>query len=553
MALDIYRKNKDNNPKKSYDEIMKDIVTDEFPLDPLELVGEKSFDDPATLQENDQLPGTDVQEFYRDATIFITGGTGFMGKMLIEKINRSCPNFKHIYLLIRNKKGMAVSERIDAIFEDRLFMRLKHERPKFYHKVSAIAGDASLPGLGISQSDRAKLAEEVNIVFHAAATIRFDEHIRTAININVLGTREIIKLAKEMTNLKACMYVSTAYANCVNAKIEEKFYNPPYDYNGVISIVSSAKDDKKLENITPSLTAGWPNTYTFTKALAEDLAKNESTGLPFGIFRPSVVISTYKEPVRGWIDNVYGPIGMIVGVGAGVLHTHHCNVSKIVDLVPVDLVVNALICAANETSKNTTTIKRTLPIFNYVSSKQNPISLERFFAAIKKYGLPNWPTINAIWYYSFIPTSNPYLYSLLFLLLHTIPGYLFDFLARITGRKPILSNIYRKMKKANSALAFFANNQWEFTDNNTASLWQNLSEADKKIFFFDIKNMSWDYYSKACAIGLRLYLVKDDLHTLKDARIKWERLHKAHILLKTVLGLVFLRVCWIVVEMLLNI
>lgn len=37
-----------------------------------------------------------------------------------------------------------------------------------------------------------------------------------------------------------------------------------------------------------SLTAGWPNTYTFTKALAEDLAKHESVGLPFGIFRPSV-------------------------------------------------------------------------------------------------------------------------------------------------------------------------------------------------------------------------------------------------------------------------
>lgn len=81
-------------------------------------------------------------------------------------------------------------------------MRLKHERPKFYHKVSAVAGDASLPGLGLSASDRQKLVDEVNVVFHGAATIRFDEHIRTAININVLGTREIIKLAKDMTNLK---------------------------------------------------------------------------------------------------------------------------------------------------------------------------------------------------------------------------------------------------------------------------------------------------------------------------------------------------------------
>lgn len=83
-----------------------------------------------------------------------------------------------------------------------LFSRIKHERPKFFHKISAIAGDVSLPGLGISPYDRQKLAEEVNVVFHGAATIKFDEHIRVAININVLGTREIIKLAKEMVNLK---------------------------------------------------------------------------------------------------------------------------------------------------------------------------------------------------------------------------------------------------------------------------------------------------------------------------------------------------------------
>lgn len=120
MALDLHSKNELKKSKKSYDDIMKDIVTDEYPLDPLQLVGEKSFDDAAALEEADKQPGSDVQEFYRDATIFITGGTGFMGKILIEKLSRSCPHVKHIYLLIRNKKGKAVSERIDAIFEDRV-------------------------------------------------------------------------------------------------------------------------------------------------------------------------------------------------------------------------------------------------------------------------------------------------------------------------------------------------------------------------------------------------------------------------------------------------
>lgn len=58
------------------------------------------------------------------------------------------------------------------------------------------------------------------------------------------------------------------------------------------------------------------------------------------------VISTYREPVRGWIDNVYGPIGMMVGAGTGVLHTHLLNLDNVIDMVPVDLVVNAVIASA---------------------------------------------------------------------------------------------------------------------------------------------------------------------------------------------------------------
>ncbi|XP_050540836.1 fatty acyl-CoA reductase wat-like isoform X3 [Daktulosphaira vitifoliae] len=552
MALDLHRLNTARKSEKSQEEILKEIITDEFPLNPLEVIGEKSFDDPEAVKEANKLTGTDVQEFYRDATVFLTGGTGFMGKMIIEKLCRSCPHIKQIYLLVRNKKGKVINERVDAIFDDRLFMRLKHEQPKFHHKISAFAGDVSLPGLGLSASDRQKLIEEVNIMFHAAATIRFDEHIRVAIDINVLGTREMLKLAKETINLKSFMYVSTAYANCPNKTINEKFYEPPYDYNGVISLVSSAKDDSKLESLTPSLTSGWPNTYTFTKALAEDLVRKEAEGLPLGIFRPSVVISTYKEPVRGWIDNVYGPIGMIVGAGTGVLHTFQCNVNQVLDMVPVDLAVNALICAAYKVGKKNQpqqTIDNEPTIFNYVSSSQNPILLGDFFEIIKKHGIPTWVTINAIWFYSFIPTTNVYLYSLLFLLLHTIPGYLFDLLAKITRRKPILGKIYQKTKKASEALVFFAHRQWDFRNDNTQALWSELSESDKDKFFFDMNTMSWDYYARACALGLRLYLVKDDINTLKAARKKWKKLYVAHILLKTIVTIAFLRILWFAIRL----
>jgi len=86
-----------------------------------------------------------------------------------------------------------------------LFKRLKYEVPKYYHKVSGVAGDCSLPGLGLSASSRNTLIKEVNIIFHGAATVRFDEHIRVAMDINVSGTRELINLAKTITNLKVTL------------------------------------------------------------------------------------------------------------------------------------------------------------------------------------------------------------------------------------------------------------------------------------------------------------------------------------------------------------
>lgn len=64
------------------------------------------------------------------------------------------------------------------------------------------------------------------------------------------------------------------------------------------------------------------------------------------------MIGTYREPVRGWIDNVYGPTGIIVGAGTGVLHAYYLNPRRRADLMPVDIVVNALICAVKEVASN---------------------------------------------------------------------------------------------------------------------------------------------------------------------------------------------------------
>lgn len=69
-------------------------------------------------------------------------------------------------------------------------------------RVVAVSGDVSQPSLGLSAEDRAALLRQVRVVFHCAATINFNAALAAAVNINVLGTRRVLQLCKEMTALR---------------------------------------------------------------------------------------------------------------------------------------------------------------------------------------------------------------------------------------------------------------------------------------------------------------------------------------------------------------
>lgn len=124
MALDVHRRGLQRKGQKNSlkeDDILEQIITPEHPIDPLQLLGERNFKEPREIPKEEI--GTPIQEFFRDATVFITGGTGFMGKILIEKLLRACPHIKHLYLLVRLKKGKSPHERIDDIFQDRVSIK----------------------------------------------------------------------------------------------------------------------------------------------------------------------------------------------------------------------------------------------------------------------------------------------------------------------------------------------------------------------------------------------------------------------------------------------
>lgn len=66
----------------------------------------------------DSVSLTPVQSFYHGKSVFVTGGSGFLGKVLIEKLLRSCPGIKTVYILLREKKGKSVEQRMNEITSD---------------------------------------------------------------------------------------------------------------------------------------------------------------------------------------------------------------------------------------------------------------------------------------------------------------------------------------------------------------------------------------------------------------------------------------------------
>jgi len=69
-------------------------------------------------------------------------------------------------------------------------------------KVFAIPGEITQLGFALSQQDRQHLMDNVTVVFHAAASVKFDDELREAVRTNLRSAREVVKLAKEMKHLK---------------------------------------------------------------------------------------------------------------------------------------------------------------------------------------------------------------------------------------------------------------------------------------------------------------------------------------------------------------
>ncbi|XP_012221713.1 fatty acyl-CoA reductase wat-like [Linepithema humile] len=486
---------------------------------------------------------SEIISSFEGCNILITGGSGFLGILLIEKLLRCCPDIGKLYLFMRVKKGKLAEQRFAEHFNDVVYDRLKKEQPNFMTKVIMIEADLKELDLGLSPENKERLLD-TNIIFHAAATVRFNETLRNAVKINVNGTKQLVLFAKKLSNLKAFVHISTAYAHCVNAFIEEKFYSSPLDADQILTLVDSF-DDKILDQITPILIGKWPNTYVFTKAIAEDIVRQCSAEIPICIVRPAIITSTANEPLTGWINNIYGAVGVVMGSGIGLLRTLHCNPDIIADIVPADYVVCNAIAAAWDTAKTKDTLLSTetenskspetkrLSVFNYISSRQNPITWRRFMKLNETYGL-QVPTTNVLWYYMLFLNKYLLVHYICVIFLHMIPAAIVDTLFFLTGRKPILWKAYKKINLFGSILSYFTTQQWQFNNDAVLELWNRMNPTDREIFYFNIEDIDWEIYLKNMIPGMRLYLAHESLDTMDVAKARYRKLKVAHYTLLTI-------------------
>ncbi|XP_026683329.1 fatty acyl-CoA reductase wat-like isoform X2 [Diaphorina citri] len=426
--------------------------------------------------------------------------------------------------------------------------------PHYLSKMVAVTGDCLKPGVGINSEDRQTLVDNIHVVFHCAATVRFDAHLKVAVSINLRATKALLEMAKEMKQLKSFVHVSTAYSNCRQPIIEERFYEPPVNPNHLIQITELLNDDM-IDKITPGIVDYWPNTYALTKQVAEDMVRRGGAGMPVAMVRPSIVIATNKEPIPGWINNHYGPTGIVAGAGLGLLRSMHADPELVADMVPADNVINCIISAAwnvhqtwNEKKAAGKLVADSLDknypddtdieIYNYVSSTQKPIKWKEFMALNEK-AVPEIPSTFAIWAYCFTLNKYKSIHKLYILFLHLLPALIVDTAAKLMGRQPKLLDAYQKIHKFSEVISFFSTQQFTFTNFNTQRLYTKMTEEDRALFNFDMSQLDWEKYMFWHIRGIRAYLVKDPLSTVPDGIRLRRRLLIAHYLLIAALSVLF--------------
>ncbi|XP_033204479.1 fatty acyl-CoA reductase 1-like [Bombus vancouverensis nearcticus] len=455
-----------------------------------------------------------LEEFYADSGILVTGATGFVGKGLLEKLIRICPRIAAIFLLIRPKTNKTIEQRFKKLIDDPIYDAIKAKNTALFNRVYPVRGDVSLPDLGLSREDRNLLLEKVNIVFHIAATVTFNEPLHVAVNVNTKGTARVIQLWNEIRHPISFVHVSTAYSNANLPEIGEKIYTTSLTPWEVIDICDKL-DNTSINEIEEKILKTYPNTYTFSKNLAEQIVASKCRDLPVAIMRPSIIGASLEEPCPGWIENMSALTSIILPVGKGCATAIRGTRDARLDLVPVDFVVDTIICTAWHVTLHR---DHEVKVYNCTSNAY-PFKWGQMKDTIVKCCIET-PLNDTLWYPGCPMIANRYIYNVRSVIPHILPAFIMDNFLRLRGSKPIWMKLLKNGNKLFISLQYFILHEWTFQRDNCSDLARKVKMLnDSDAVKLDLRDMDWEKYIAMYQVGIKKFILKEDFNSIARQRL----------------------------------
>jgi long-chain acyl-CoA synthetase len=372
-----------------------------------------------------------IRETFAGRHILLVGGSGFVGKVWLAMVLQRIPDIGRIYLLLRGK-GRGPKERFEKLVNEGYVFKTLHEtlgdKMSEYvsRRVEVVGGDVSEPDLGIDPDTAARLHGCVDLVVNFAGLVDFNPDLRMAAGTNVDGGVHVADFTARCDHARL-VHVSTCYVAGMRDGVVPETVEIDRSPNGTaISPKAEYEEMQRIierteaENESPDVEAhlhkdvikrlvergyeanerrikemvgrlkrkrlremmalagterakelGWPNTYTYTKALAEMLLAERADELPLTIFRPAIVESAVEYPFPGWNEG-FNTSGPLVYLAQTWFRHVPAKAGNPLDVIPVDEVCKLLLIASAALLRG-----EHAPVYQCGSSDRNFMPIER--------------------------------------------------------------------------------------------------------------------------------------------------------------------------------
>jgi len=494
-----------------------------------------------------------ISEALSGKRIAITGSTGFLGTALVERLLRGVPDCELVLLVRPNRRNSAQRRVEREILRNDAFDTLRSQWGDEFdaiceQRISVVSGDVTNEGLGLSEDDR-HLFTSCDVVIHSAATVSFDSPLDSSIEINLLGPNRIIQLLKDMEVRPHLVAVSTCYVagNRRGAANEELLAGTPFqvdvDWRAEVDAARRTRTDldarsripEELSNFNkgareelgaaglPMLAAkteqlrvswvndqmveagrsratslGWPDVYTYSKALGETALVELHDDIPVSIVRPSIIESAWSQPSPGWIRGFRMAEPLIVSFAKGELNTFPGYPEGIIDVIPVDMVAAAIIAVAAKGPAEEP------EVFQVASGSTNPLQFKKllntameWFGENPVYDANGHPTASTEWKYAGSSGLEEQLHRVV---------KAFDVAAKVINRLPIrgensfTSKFAERRQNLDQIKGYvdiygaYGKCEALYGIERTLSLWNSLPLEDQGQFGFDPSVIDWHHY-----------------------------------------------------------